>query len=195
MPRRSSPGSSTRTRGLWKVPDARLVEPVFGGLPRTSKDHDVRRKRGRSPPPARRKALAAFPGPPASADREALEGILFVLRTGINWQHLPTELGFGSGVPAGASRRVVAGGVWERLPALCSRVCGQRGRSSGPGRPPTRPTCRRKRSCETARARLTGSRCKTSSAWSSATSAAPTSIGAPRPRLRLVCYRGLRSSL
>ena len=29
--------------------------------------------------------------------REALQGILFVLHTGIAWRHLPLELGFGSG--------------------------------------------------------------------------------------------------
>jgi transposase len=27
-----------------------------------------------------------------------LQGILFVLHTGISWTHLPLELGFGSGV-------------------------------------------------------------------------------------------------
>jgi transposase len=31
-------------------------------------------------------------------DRQALQGILFVLHTGISWPHLPLELGFGSGV-------------------------------------------------------------------------------------------------
>jgi transposase len=31
-------------------------------------------------------------------DRQASQGILFVLHTGISWTHLPAELGFGSGV-------------------------------------------------------------------------------------------------
>ena len=32
------------------------------------------------------------------SDLQALQGILFVLHTGIAWTHLPRELGFGSGV-------------------------------------------------------------------------------------------------
>ena len=38
-----------------------------------------------------------FPGRRRLPDREALQGILFVLHTGIAWRHLPLELGFGSG--------------------------------------------------------------------------------------------------
>jgi transposase len=52
-------------------------------------------------------------------DRQALEGILFVLHTGIAWQHLPAELGFGSGVTCW--RRLdewQRAGVWEELHAL-----------------------------------------------------------------------------
>jgi len=52
-------------------------------------------------------------------DREALQGILFVLHTGIAWRHLPLELGFGSG--STCYRRMVEwqrAGVWERLHAL-----------------------------------------------------------------------------
>ena len=52
-------------------------------------------------------------------DREALQGILFVLHTGIAWRHLPLELGFGSG--STCYRRMVAwqqAGVWERLHPL-----------------------------------------------------------------------------
>jgi transposase len=37
-------------------------------------------------------------------DRDALQGILFVLHTGIVWQHLSAELGFVSGVTC-----------WQRL--------------------------------------------------------------------------------
>lgn len=32
------------------------------------------------------------------ADRGCLEGMLFVLKTGIQWEHLPQELGWGSGM-------------------------------------------------------------------------------------------------
>ncbi len=37
-----------------------------------------------------------YPGRKRLPDREALQGILFVLHTGISWTHLPAELGFGS---------------------------------------------------------------------------------------------------
>ncbi|MFJ1709452.1 MULTISPECIES: IS5 family transposase [Kitasatospora] len=37
------------------------------------------------------------PGPKPVSDRLCLQGILFVLHTGIPWQQLPLELGFGSG--------------------------------------------------------------------------------------------------
>ena len=37
------------------------------------------------------------PGPRPVDDRRCLQGILFVLYTGITWQQLPLELGFGSG--------------------------------------------------------------------------------------------------
>jgi transposase len=38
-----------------------------------------------------------YPGRKRLDDRAALQGILFVLYTGIAWRHLPLELGFGSG--------------------------------------------------------------------------------------------------
>ncbi len=37
-------------------------------------------------------------GRPRLGDREALNGILFVLKTGIPWEHLPQNLGYGSGM-------------------------------------------------------------------------------------------------
>ena len=57
-----------------------------------------------------------YPGRRRLSDREALQGILFVLHTGIAWTHLPRELGFGSGVTCW--RRLdewQKAGVWERL--------------------------------------------------------------------------------
>jgi transposase len=60
-----------------------------------------------------------YPGRKRLADREALQGILFVLHTGIAWRHLPLELGFGSG--ATCWRRLdewQQAGVWERLHGL-----------------------------------------------------------------------------
>ena len=38
-----------------------------------------------------------YPGRKRLPDRRALQGILFVLHTGIAWRHLPLELGFGGG--------------------------------------------------------------------------------------------------
>ena len=60
-----------------------------------------------------------YPGRKRLPDREALQGILFVLHTGIAWRHLPLELGFGSG--ATCYRRLdewQRARVWERLHAL-----------------------------------------------------------------------------
>jgi transposase len=60
-----------------------------------------------------------FPGRRRLPDRQALQGILFVLYTGIAWRHLPLELGFGSG--STCYRRLdewQQAGVWERLHAL-----------------------------------------------------------------------------
>ena len=39
-----------------------------------------------------------YPGRRRLPERETLQGILFVLHTGISWTHLPRELGFGSGI-------------------------------------------------------------------------------------------------
>src|SRR5438094_7045034 len=75
--------------GLWE-----LVEPL---LP-------VRERRFR------------YPGRKRLPDRQALQGILFVLYTGIAWRHLPAELGFGGG--STCHRRMdewQRAGVWERL--------------------------------------------------------------------------------
>lgn len=38
------------------------------------------------------------PGRKRHSDRLVFQGILFVLHTGIAWEHLPQELGFGSGM-------------------------------------------------------------------------------------------------
>jgi transposase len=57
-----------------------------------------------------------YPGRKRIPDRNALTGILFVLRTGIPWRDLPPEMGCGSGVTCW--RRLVEWqrqGVWQRL--------------------------------------------------------------------------------
>nr|CUV48021.1 transposase [Ralstonia solanacearum] len=49
-------------------------------------------------------------------DRAALNGILFVLQTGIPWEDLPQELGFGSGMTCWRRLRDwQAAGVWDKL--------------------------------------------------------------------------------
>jgi len=75
------------------------------------------------PPPARRRR---HPGRKRIEDRQALTGILFVLKTGIAWEDLPQELGCGSGMTC--RRRLAAwhrAGVWKRLHAkLLARLEG-----------------------------------------------------------------------
>ncbi|MEU7149984.1 IS5 family transposase [Streptomyces sp. NPDC045456] len=65
-----------------------------------------------SPPPGRQR-----PGrKPVLEDRRVLCGILFVLYTGIQWEWLPQELGFGSGMTRWRRLRDWnAAGVWRRL--------------------------------------------------------------------------------
>lgn len=43
-------------------------------------------------------------GAPRIPDRAVLAGIIFVLKSGIPWQMLPTEMGCGSGPPSLRSR-------------------------------------------------------------------------------------------
>ncbi|KOT98942.1 transposase [Streptomyces rimosus subsp. pseudoverticillatus] len=53
---------------------------------------------------------------PVLEDRKVLCGILFILYTGIQWEWLPQELGFGSGMTCWRRLRDWnAAGVWQRL--------------------------------------------------------------------------------
>ncbi len=55
-------------------------------------------------------------GRPRVSDEKALNGILFVLRTGIAWEEFPQELGFGSGMTCWRRLRDwQAAGVWHEL--------------------------------------------------------------------------------
>lgn len=78
------------TDELWK-----LIEPLF------------------PPPKPRRKR---FPGRKPISNRQALTGILFVLKTGIPWEYLPQELGCGSGMTCWRRLRDwQAAGVWQKI--------------------------------------------------------------------------------
>jgi transposase len=55
-------------------------------------------------------------GRPPVGNREALTGILFVLRTGIPWEYLPQEMGCGSGMTCWRRLRDwQEAGVWDKL--------------------------------------------------------------------------------
>jgi transposase len=83
----------------WEVPDG-LWERIGPLLPRQQ-----RRFR--------------YPGRRPLDDRQVLQGILFVLHTGIGWEHLPQELGFGCGMTAWRRLRLwQQAGVWHRLHEL-----------------------------------------------------------------------------
>ena len=59
------------------------------------------------------------PGRKRLNDRKVLSGILFVLTTGIAWQRLPQELGYGSGMTCWRRLRDwQQAGVFERLHEL-----------------------------------------------------------------------------
>ena len=74
-------------------------------------------------PPARPKPKG---GRPPIADRAALAGIIFVLKSGIPWEMLPAEMGCGSGMSCWRRLRDwQAAGVWAALHgALLERLHG-----------------------------------------------------------------------
>ena len=66
------------------------------------------------PPPKPRRVR--YPGRKPIGHREALTGILFVLRSGIPWELLPQEMGCGSGMTCWRRLRDwQAAGVWQKL--------------------------------------------------------------------------------
>ena len=55
-------------------------------------------------------------GRPRVPDRACLTGIVFVLKTGIQWEYLPQEMGCGSGMTCWRRLRAwQRAGVWQRL--------------------------------------------------------------------------------
>ncbi len=60
-----------------------------------------------------------YPGRKRLMDRQALTGILFVLKSGIPWEMLPKEMECGSGMTCWRRRRDWRGaGVWQNLHEL-----------------------------------------------------------------------------
>jgi transposase len=69
------------------------------------------------PPPRLRRFR--YPGRKPITHRQALIGIIFVLRTGIPWEMLPQEMGCGSGVSCWRRLRDwQAAGVWQKVHEL-----------------------------------------------------------------------------
>ncbi|GLX49011.1 hypothetical protein Shyhy01_19610 [Streptomyces hygroscopicus subsp. hygroscopicus] len=63
------------------------------------------------------------PGRKRHPDRLVFQGILFVLHTGIAWEHLPQELGFGSGAwPNGPRRGCGHGYTRSSSPSSAARM-------------------------------------------------------------------------
>ena len=57
-----------------------------------------------------------YPGRKRIPDRQVLTGIVFVLMTGIAWEHLPQEMGCGSGMTCWRRlKEWTDAGVWPRL--------------------------------------------------------------------------------
>ncbi len=69
------------------------------------------------------------PGRKPLPDRQVLCGILFVLHTGIQWEYLPKELGFGSGMTCWRRLR-----DWNRRLAAAARNAAGRTQRGGPPR-------------------------------------------------------------
>jgi len=69
------------------------------------------------PPPKPRRFR--YPGRKPIGNRQALTGILFVLKAGIPWEYLPQEMGCGSGMTCWRRLRDwQAAGVWETIHRL-----------------------------------------------------------------------------
>ena len=77
-----------------------------------------------APKPRRKK----YPGRKPISNRQALTGILFVLRTGIPWEYLPQELGCGSGMTCWRRLRDwQEAGIWDKLHQLVLSLLQEQG--------------------------------------------------------------------
>lgn len=89
------------------------VHPGVGNLPWTVPDELWDRLEPLLPQRERR---FRYPGRKPLPDRQVLSGILYVLHTGIQWEYLPKELGFGSGMTCWRRLRDWnEAGVWQQL--------------------------------------------------------------------------------
>jgi transposase len=69
------------------------------------------------PKPKRRRRR--YPGRKPVSNRQALSGILFVLKTGIGWEYLPLEMGCGSGMTCWRRLRDwQRRGIWTKVHRL-----------------------------------------------------------------------------
>jgi transposase len=68
-------------------------------------------------------------GRPPITHRQALTGILFVLKTGLPWEDLPAEMGCGSGMSCWRRLRDwQADGTWDRIHAVLLQRLHEAGR-------------------------------------------------------------------
>jgi transposase len=84
------------------------------------------------------------PGRRRINDRRVLSGILFVLTTGIAWQRLSPEPGYGSGMTCWCRLcEWQRAGVWQNLHELCSPGSARPNDSTSHGLSATAPRCAR----------------------------------------------------
>jgi transposase len=83
-----------------------------------------------------------YPGRKPLANRQVMTGILFVLKTGIPWEHLPQEMGCGSGMTCWRRLRDwQQAGVWQALHEVLLAKLTEPSRSTGRGQSSMLPTC------------------------------------------------------
>src|SRR5512138_3237854 len=82
--------------------------------------------------PAPKPRRGRYPGRKPIDHRQALTGILFVLKTGIPWEYLPKEMGCGSGMTCWRRLRDwKEAGVWRQLHQLLLHHLGAQDKIDG----------------------------------------------------------------
>ena len=84
-----------------------------------------------------------YPGRRRIDDRAVLSGIIYVLRTGIAWEHLPREFGCSGATCWRRLREWQEQGAWSSCTSCCSPSWSRRSGSTGRGWSPTPRSCRR----------------------------------------------------